>query len=144
VIAEINPKNLRVILTDNPGAPQPFTNHPIYQFKDPADYPKYKPFEEDNTFARFSALTELISKKEIFSADDVIANQTAVVARWNNPARGMANPTIPNRTIWTDLYDQKAGTLKVRFYLKDGPLDPESGDPKELVFSEFFTFKLQK
>jgi hypothetical protein len=71
-------------------------------------------------------------------------NEMQVIARWNNPGRGMANPTIPNRTIWTDLYDQKARTLKVKFYLKDGPIDPETGDPKELVYSELFMFKLQK
>jgi hypothetical protein len=56
----------------------------------------------------------------------------------------MANPAIPNRTIWTDLYDQKTRTLKVRFYLKDGPTDQTTGDPEDLVFSDFFTFKLQR
>ena len=144
ITAEINPKNMRVEFTENAGKPQPFTNHPLYRFKDPSTFPEYKPFEEDNTFARFNALENLLSKKDKFSGDDVIANQTAVVARWNNPGRGMANPTIPNRTIWTDLYDQKTGTMKVRFYLKDGPIDPVTGDPKDLVWSNFFTFKLQK
>jgi len=142
--AEINPKNLRVEFTENSGKPQPFTNHPLYRFKDPADFPAYQPFEEDNTFARYNALKNLLSKKDTFSEDDVIANQTAVVARWNNPGRGMANPTIPNRTIWTDLYDQKNGTMKVKFYLKDGSIDPATGDPKDLVYSDFFDFKLQK
>ncbi len=144
LIAEINPKNLRVEFTENSGKPQPFTNHPLYRFKNPADFPAYQPFEEDNTFARYNALENLLSKKDTFSEDDVIANQTAVVARWNNPGRGMANPTIPNRTIWTDLYDQKNGTMKVKFYLKDGRIDPATGDPKDLVYSDFFDFKLQK
>jgi predicted choloylglycine hydrolase len=144
ICVEINPKNARVEITENNGTPQIFTNHPIYRFKNPAEFPKYAPFEEDNTFARYDQLAALLSKKKQFSADDVIANEVAVVARWNNPGRGMANPTIPNRTIWTDLYDQKARTLRVRFYLKDGPLDPETGDPKDLVFSDFFTFKLEK
>ncbi|MEI7751371.1 MAG: C45 family peptidase [Candidatus Omnitrophota bacterium] len=144
VIVEINPKNMRVELTDNPGTPQIFTNHPIYRFKDPTTFPAYKPFEEDNTFARYNRLVELLGANENFSADDVAANQTEVVARWNNPGRGMANPTIPNRTIWTDIYDQKTGSLKVKFYLKDGPIDPVTGDPKDLVYSDFFTFKLQK
>ena len=143
ITVEINPKNLRIEFTENDGKPQPFTNHPLYRFNDPATYPEYQPFEEDNTFARYKALVELTGKKDKFSAEDVIANQTAVVARWNNPGRGMANPTIPNRTIWTDLYDQKNGTLKVRFYLKDGPADPVAGDPKELVWSDFFKFQLQ-
>jgi len=144
ICVEINPKNARVEITENDGTPQPFTNHPIYRFKDPAGFPEYKPFEEDNTFARYNKLIDLLGKKKQFSVDDVIDNEMQVVARWNNPGRGMANPTIPNRTIWTDLYDQKERTLKVKFYLKDGPMDPETGDPKELVYSELFTFKLQK
>ena len=144
ITAEINPKNFRVEFTENSGKPQPFTNHPLYRFTAPATVPKYAPFAEDNTCARFNALTELLSKKEKFSAEEVIANQDKVKARWNNPGRGMANPSIPNRTIWTDLYDQKAGTLKVRFYLKDGPVDPATGDPQDLVWSELFTFQLKK
>jgi predicted choloylglycine hydrolase len=143
VAAEINPRNMRIEFTDNSGTPQPFTNHPLYLFTDPAAFPKYTPFEEDNTFARYNALSGLLSKKKQFSAADVIYNQVQVAARWNNLGRGQQNP-IPNRTIWTDLYDQKAGTLKVRFYLKDGPIDSETGDPDSLVFSDFFTFKLQR
>lgn len=144
VTVEINPKNMRIEFTDNQGEPQVFTNHPIYRFKDPAGFPKYTPFEEDNTFARYDKLTALVSKKKQFSVDDVMYNEMQVVARWNNPGRGMANPSIPNRTIWTDVYDQKNGTMQVKFYLKDGPIDPETKDPKELVFSDAFTFKLQK
>ncbi len=144
ICVEINPKNARVEITDNNGTPQIFTNHPIYRFKDPAGFPAYKPFEEDNTFARYNQLTALLGTKKQFSADDVIHNQAQVAARWNNPGRGMANPTIPNRTIWTDLYDQKTLTLKVRFYLKDGPTDPETGDPKDLVYSDFFAYTLQR
>jgi hypothetical protein len=144
ITVEINPKNMRLEFTENNGKPQPFTNHPLYRFNDPAAFPKYTPFEEDNTFARFNALTELLGKKDKFSAEDVIANQDRVKARWNNPGRGMANPTIPNRTIWTDLYDQKTGALKVKFYLKDGPADPVTGDPTDLVWSDFFTFQLEK
>ncbi len=87
---------------------------------------------------------DLLSKKKQFSADDVFSNQLEVVARWNNPGRGMANPSIPNRTIWTDLYDQKTRTLKVKFYLKDGAMNAETGDAEDLVFSEPFTFKLQR
>lgn len=143
LIVEINPKNMRVEFTNNPGTPQPFTNHPIYRFNDPSKFPTYTPFEEDNTFARYDELTALLSKKKQFSADDALNNQMAVVARWNNLGRGQANP-IPNRTIWTDLYDQKARTLKVKFYLRDGPIDPETGDPQDLVFSDFFAFKLQR
>jgi hypothetical protein len=144
ITVELNPKNMRVEFTDNDGKPQPFTNHPLYRFNDPATFPKYTPFEEDNTFARYNVLAELLDKKDVFSKADVLANQDRVKARWNNPGRGMANPSIPNRTIWTDLYDQKAGTLKVKFYLKDGPLDPATGDPTDLVWSDFFAFQLQK
>lgn len=144
ITVEINPKNARIEITDNAGTPQPFTNHPIYRFKDPASFPAYTPFEEDNTFARYNQLLGLLEKKKQFSADDVFSNQLEVVARWNNPGRGMANPSIPNRTIWTDLYDQKTLTLKVKFYLKDGSKNAETGDAESLVFSEPFAFKLAK
>ncbi|OGX14346.1 MAG: hypothetical protein A2351_06640 [Omnitrophica bacterium RIFOXYB12_FULL_50_7] len=141
ITVEINPKNLRVEFTENAGKPQPFTNHPLYRFKNPSTFPKYTPYEEDNTFARYNKLVELLGQKKLFSADDVLANEDQVKARWNNPKRGMANP-IPNRTIWTDLYDQKARTLKVKFFVKDGPIDPATGDPKDLVWSDFFCFQI--
>jgi hypothetical protein len=44
---------------------------------------------------------------------------------------------------WGDIYDQQALTMKVRFYKKDGPLDAASGDPKDLVYSDFFTYALK-
>jgi hypothetical protein len=81
--------------------------------------------------------------KEQFTFDDALRNQEAVLARWNNPKRGMANPSIPNRTIYTDIYNQQTLTMKVRFYKKDGPLDADSGDPKDLVYSDFFTYALK-
>jgi predicted choloylglycine hydrolase len=144
VCVEINPKNMRMEFTENNGKPQPFTNHPLYRFKAPVDFPKYTPFELDSTFARFDQLTEMLSRKKRFSPEDAIDNQVRVAARWNNPGRGSANPSIPNRTIWTDLYDQKARTLKVMFYLKDGPVDPSTGDPQSLVYCDAFTFKLKR
>lgn len=144
VTVEINHNNARVEFTENPGSPQVFTNHPNYRFIDAKTFPPYTPFEQDNTFARYNALTDLLNKKTQYSEEDVLFNQEQVVARWNNPGRGMANPAIPNRTIWTDVYDQKDRTLKVKFYLKDGEADPATGDPNNLVFSDLFTFRLQR
>lgn len=146
VSVEINPKNARVEFTDGDGVPRVFTNHPIYRFPDPAAFPAYTPYQKDDSFARYNDLTALVAQKDKAAVDDVFANQLRIAARWNNPARGLHVP-IPNRTIWTDVYDQKSGTLRVRFYLKDGPLDPESQDPKdpkELVFSGPFTFTLKR
>lgn len=143
VAVEINPRNIRIEFTGNNGKPQPFTNHPLYRFKDPASFPKYTPFQQDNTFARFNLLRKLIGGKKQVNTDDIIYNQVQVAARWNNLGRGQANP-IPNRTIWTDLYDQKNLTVKVRFFLKDGPVDPKTNDPKNLVFSDFFDFKIKR
>jgi len=140
---EINPSNMRIEFTDNPGKVQIFTNHPIYRFRNPAEFPDYTPFQEDNTFARFNNLRKLTDGKNKFTAEDVFSNQQKVQARWNNLGRGQANP-MPNRTIYTDLYEQKAGVMKVKFYLRDGKIDPETGDPEDLVYSDLFTFKLQK
>ena len=143
VCVEINPKNARIELTEKRGEPQVFTNHPIYLFPDPKTFPHYTAFEQDNTFSRFQTLLDAVNKKKQFSFYEVVDNQSQVVARWNNPGRGQYVP-LPNRTIWTDVFDQKTGTVKVRFYLKDGPINPETGDPETLVFSDFFTFSLQK
>lgn len=143
LIVEINSKNTRIELTENNGKPQPFTNHPLYLFNDPANYPKYTPFQEDSTFARYNNLLKLISQKKLFSPDDVLYNEGQVIARWNNPGRGQVRG-IPNRTIWTDLFDQKNLTLNVKFYVKDGPIDQVTGDPVNLVYSKLFNFKLQK
>ncbi|MDQ7824039.1 MAG: C45 family peptidase [Candidatus Eremiobacteraeota bacterium] len=144
LVVEINPKNMRVELTENSGKPQPFTNHPLYRFSDPQEFPSYGPLELDNTFMRYNQLSDLLKGKKQFSPDDALANQVAVLARWNNPKRGMANPTIPNRTIWTDIFDQKDLTMKVRFYMKDSAAQDDLGDPQSLVFSDFFRFALKR
>jgi len=50
---------------------------------------------------------------------------------------------LPHRTLWTMLYDIDERSIEVKFYLKDGPLDPSTGDP-ELVFTKPFKFKLKR
>ena len=143
VSVEINPKNARVEFTDGDGKIRIFTNHPIYRFPDPSTFPAYTPFQKDDTFARYNDLSALASGKKQASPEDVFYNQLQIAARWNNPGRGQHVP-IPNRTIWTDMYDQKNGAMQVKFYLKDGPIDPETGDPDTLVFSEPFKFQLKR
>jgi hypothetical protein len=54
---------------------------------------------------------------------------------------GAALPT-PCRTLWTVVYDINERTLELKFYLKDGETDPQTGDPT-LIFSKPFKFKLK-
>ena len=65
-----------------------------------------------------------------------------VYAHTTDIAEGSVGP-LPHRTLWTMLYNIEECSIEVKFYLKDGAIDPSTGDPA-LVFTEPFKFKLKK
>jgi len=75
-----------------------------------------------------------------FSPADVKEAMSLVYAHTTDIAERSVGP-LPHRTLWTMLYDIDERSLEVKFYLKDGPTDPATGDPS-LVFTEPFRFKL--
>lgn len=134
-------KNYNVHFTDNDAKPQVMTNHAVYKYPDVDKLPAYPPKATYNTYYRYRRLHDFVSEhKGTFSPADAWKAMTVAYGHTSSTAEGAGRPR-PLRTIWTLLYDLDDLSIEVKFYLKDGPKDPTTGDPT-LVFSKPFGFRL--
>jgi len=141
-IFETSSKDFSDHFTDNNGKPQIMTNHSVYLYPDVNEFPEYSPKATYNTFYRYRALYDYLQEHQgKFSADDAKKAMSRVYAHTHDVDEGAAHP-IPCRTLWPMLYDINERSLEVKFYLKDGEVDPTTGDPT-LIFSKPFKFKLK-
>ena len=141
-ICDIDPKDFSYHFTDNDGRPQVMTNHSQYLYPEVGDFPPYSPKATYNTFYRYRRLHNYVQDhKGKFSAQDALKAMSMVYAHTHDVEEGAALSS-PCRTFWTQVYDIEDGSLETKFYLKDGPVDPETGDPT-LIFSRPFKFRLK-
>ncbi|MFC1576832.1 C45 family autoproteolytic acyltransferase/hydrolase [Candidatus Omnitrophota bacterium] len=140
-IFETASKDFGIHFTDNNGRPQVMTNHAVYLYPDVKTFPEYPPSATYNSFYRYRALYDYLQGHEgKVSADDAMDAMSLVYAHTHDADEGAARPT-PCRTLWTMLYDVNERSVELKFYLKDGPVDPGTGDPT-LVFTDLFKFEL--
>jgi len=142
-IFDISPKDFSYHFTENNGQPQVITNHSIFLYPDISKFPPYSPKGTYNTFYRYVKLADYVKGHQgKFSPADIKEAMSLVYAHTTDIAERSVGP-LPHRTLWTMLYDINERSIEVKFYLKDGPIDPATGDPS-LVFTEPFRFKLKK
>lgn len=142
-IFDISPNDFSYHFTENNGQPQVITNHSIFLHPEISKFPPYSPKGTYNTFYRYVKLDDYVNGHQgEFSPADVKEAMSLVYAHTTDIAERSVGP-LPHRTLWTMLYDIDERSLEVKFYLKDGPTDPATGDPS-LVFTEPFRFKLKK
>lgn len=142
-IFDISSKDFSYHFTENNDHPQVITNHSVYLYSDVSKFPSYSPKGTYNTFYRYVKLNDYVkSHQGKFSPDDVKQAMSLVYAHTTDIAERSVGP-LPHRTLWTMLYDIDERDIEIKFYLKDGPIDPATGDPS-LVFTESFKFKLKK
>ncbi|MBN2688197.1 MAG: linear amide C-N hydrolase [Deltaproteobacteria bacterium] len=140
-IYETSSKDFTDHFTGNDGKPQIMTNHSVYLYPDVNGFPSYSPRATYNSFYRYRALNDFLQKhRGKISRDDAWRALHSVYAHTVDADEGAAFP-IPCRTLCPMVYDIDERSLEVKFYLKDGPTDPSTGDPK-LIFSKIFRFKL--
>lgn len=133
------------------------TNHPVYLVPNITEILKIrndslKDWYYD-TFNRYMALTDLTSKHiGKFTPQDMIETLSSVYAECTVPIPGLG-VIAESRTLYNFLLDLTNGTLSLRFYLRDGPTDPDPShkglglDGNELrspIFSKFLDFTLEK
>lgn len=141
-IFEISGKDRKIHFTDNNGKPQIMTNHPVYLYPNVKFFPWVSSIETYNTFYRYRVLYNYLQRhKGKFSDNDVWEYMRHVYAHTEDASEGAALP-LPCRTLWKSLFNLNEQSCKVIFYLKDGKIDPTTGDPT-LIFSKPFTFKLK-
>ncbi len=141
-IHETSSKDFTDHFTDNNGEPQIMTNHSVHIHKDINKFPAYSPKATYNSFYRYRTLHDFLRKhRGKISPDDAERALGMVYGRTVDADEGAAFP-IPCRTLWPMVYDVNERSFEVKFYLKDGPIDPETGNPA-LIFSRPFKFKLK-
>jgi hypothetical protein len=142
-IFDISSKDFSYHFTENNGQPQVITNHSVYAYPDTSKFPPYSPKGTYNTFYRYVKLNDYVkSHQGKFSPDDIMEAMSLAYAHTTDIAERSVGP-LPHRTLWTMLYDINERSIEVKFYLKDGPIDPSTGDPS-LVFTKPLKFKLKK
>ena len=142
-IFDTSPKDFSYHFTENNDQPQVITNHAVFLYPDVNKFPPYSPKGTYNTFYRYVKLTDYVKAHQgKFSPVDIKEAMGLVYAHTTDIAEGSVGP-LPHRTLWTTLYDINERSIEIKFYLKDGPIDPATGDPA-LVFTEPFRFKLKK
>jgi predicted choloylglycine hydrolase len=140
-IVDIDPTTHQIHFTDNNKKPQVITNHPVYRFPITNSFPKVSAEKTYDTFNRYQTLVNFLkTQPKKLSPKNTFKALSLVYAHTKDSSEG-TKFKIPCRTLWSVQYDQTTLTMRLKFYLKDGGVDPQTGDPS-LVFSKIFTFSL--
>ncbi len=147
-IIEWNKTDGNLYFTDsNSKKPNIMTNHPMYKYsnyslenlseeKDPISY--YDPYD---TINRYITLYNVIGSHEgKFSDEDIAKVLSAVEGNTVLQVEGAKEP-LPINTIWNAILDLTDRSMKVKFFLKKGPID-KATDESPLIFSPYLTFKM--
>lgn len=148
-IIEWNKTDGSIYFTDGVnGKPNIMTNHPMYLFSNYAikDLPRESnliPYNDPyDSFNRYITLHNFTSSHQgKFSEGDASDALSLVFADTVIAAEGAMMP-LPINTIYNVLLDVTDKSVKAKFYLKNGPVDPETGK-NTTIYSEYFTFKLE-
>ena len=146
-IIEWNKTDGNLYFTDgNSSKPNIMTNHPMYIFSKYAtkDLPRENyiiPNDPYDSFNRYITLYDITSShKGKYSEMDTADALSAVSANTMVAAEGAIMP-LPINTIYNALLDLTDRSLKVKFYLKNGPVDPKTSENTS-IFSPYLTFKM--
>jgi hypothetical protein len=152
-IVEWNATSGNVIFTDGISAkPNIMTNHPIYLYKGYSleDLPResnlipyndpYDSFRRYITLSNFTNISN--SQNGRFTEAQAADALSAVSPNTVIAAEGAMRP-LPINTIYHVLTDLTNRSMKVKFYLMNGPKDPATGKNTS-VFSPYFSFKLDR
>ncbi len=147
-IVEWNKTDGNLYFTDgNSSKPNIMTNHPLYKYskysleklsdeKNPLSY--YDPYD---TFNRYITLYKITTSHEgKYSEEDIADVLRAVEANTVIQAEGALEP-LPINTIWNVMLDLTDRSMKVKFFLKKGPVDKATGEDT-LIFTPYMTFKM--
>ncbi|OPY54306.1 MAG: Acyl-coenzyme A:6-aminopenicillanic acid acyl-transferase [Methanosaeta sp. PtaU1.Bin112] len=147
-VVEWNRTSESVIFTDGiKGKPNIMTNHPIYLYTNYAleDLPREMdliPYGDPyDSFIRYITLSNITnSQKGKFTDMQAADALSAVSPNTVIAAEGAMRP-LPINTIYHVLMDLDNRSMMVKFYLNNGPVDPET-KKNTSIFSPYMTFKM--
>jgi predicted choloylglycine hydrolase len=117
--------------------PQCVTNHPLSKYTSPDEFPEDSQL---STYRRYETLSLATHGKEKFSLDEIISINADVAVPPRAPSSAKR---APGRTLWHSLYDADARTVRVKFYLGEGP-DPADETKVVLEYSPYLEFQLER
>ncbi|MGA9097352.1 MAG: C45 family autoproteolytic acyltransferase/hydrolase [Methanotrichaceae archaeon] len=147
-IVEWNKSDGNLYFTDGNGnKPNIMTNHPMYIY---SKYGLEDLSEEKNlimyddpydTFNRYITLYNIISSHDgKFSDEDAANVLSSVEGNTVIQAEGAMKP-LPINTIWNVILDLTDRSMKVKFFLKKGPVD-KATNKSTLIFTPYLAFKM--
>ncbi|VVB63183.1 Uncharacterised protein [uncultured archaeon] len=147
-IIEWNNTDGNLYFTDgNSSKPNIMANHPVfifsrYAFKDLPKNDNLNPLNHSySTFNRYMTLYNITcSHHGKYSEDDAIDALEAVYANTVARIEGVPIP-LPTKTLWSVILDLTDRSLKMKSFLKTGPVDPKTNE-STLIFSPYLTFRL--
>jgi hypothetical protein len=147
-IIEWNKTDGNLYFTDGSSKPNIMTNHPIYRY---SKYSLDDLYEEMNllsyfnpydTFNRYITLSNIINSHEgKFSDEDAAEVLGSVEANTITMAEGAIRP-LPINTIWNAILDLTDRSLKMKFFIKKGPIDSATGE-ETLIFAPYLSFRMK-
>ena len=141
LIAEMDNKNNWHFTESNGKEPVPITNHQVRLYPDVSTFPETNETDYYNTFNRYRKLAGFISEHNgKYSPEDAEQAMTLVYGHSNTQTEGAAKP-LPLKTLWVVNFDLQEKSATVKYYLRDGPVNPETNIPT-LEFTKEFEFKL--
>jgi predicted choloylglycine hydrolase len=147
-IIEWNRADGNLYFTDgNSSKPNIMTNHPMYKFskyglEDLSDEKNLISYNDPyDTFNRYITLYNITSSHEgKFSDEDVADVLGAVEGNTVLQVEGAMIP-LPINTIWNVILDLTDRSLKMKFFLKKGPMDKATNEGT-LIFTPYLAFKM--
>jgi len=146
-IIEWNRTDGNLYFTDgNHSKPNIMTNHPMFIFSNYTSkdmqreglLPLNDAYDTFNRYVRLDNFTSSHVGK--FSEEDAAAALREVFANKMVMVEGAPKP-LPINTIYNVILDLNERSLNVKFYLKNGPFDPDT-DETTSVFTPYMTFKM--
>jgi len=146
-IIEWNRTDGNLYFTDgNISKPNIMTNHPMFIFskytlkdlQEEGRLPFDDPYDTFNRYVRLDNITSSHMGK--FSEEDAAAALLEVFTNKMDKVEG-AKKLLPINTIYNVILDLNERSLNVKFYLKNGPVDPETNETTS-VFTPYLAFKM--
>lgn len=152
-IVEWNETSGNVIFTDGrPAKPNIMTNHPIYLYagyslkelpREANLIPYNDPYDSFRRYITLSNLTDITNSQEGRFTEAQAADALSMVSPNTVIAAEGAMRPLPINTIYHVLTDLTNRSMKVKFYLMNGPKDPATGKNTS-IFSPYIAFKLDR
>jgi hypothetical protein len=99
-------------------------------------------FNPYDTFNRYITLSNIINSHEgKFSEEDAAEVLGSVEANTITMAEGAIRP-LPINTIWNAILDLTDRSLKMKFFIKKGPIDSATGE-ETLIFAPYLSFRMK-